>query len=299
MMACQKGTTLRNQPPIHPPSPFVSVEENEVSIQFFTPSGSPIANADVKVFRPNGELFKEGKTNEQGKFTVNIEEEDRTGEWRAEVIDKEGNSYFREFEVGKEKDIVLNMESARPKLKMTKENVTVTISYWRKYDLDRKYNRGSMTSPFYYEDAWKQGEKLDVFYVTITNNRKTPILFEVTNCQIVDQRDSEYSALSYEENRKRLEYKKGHDITIENGLKKSREILLQMSVADEEIDPGETVEGFIPFRQVKSNAEELDVQILVEETPEKAMERYRELVFHFPFVHDQGIRIAQPGTMRF
>lgn len=197
------------------------------------------------------------------------------------------------------KEVTLNTEPRHPELKMTKDNITVTAAYWRRYDLDREYNRASMTSPFYYEEAWHQGEKVDVFYVTITNNRKAPILFDVTECKIVDQRETEYSALTYEENRKRLEYKKGHDITVENGLKKAKEILLEMSVADGEIDPGETVEGFVPFRQVKSNAEELDVQIVLEETPEKAMERYKKVVFGFPFVHDRAIRMAQPAVMRF
>jgi len=204
-------------------------------------------------------------------------------------------------------EITLNAEAKPSELSMTKDNITVTAAYWRRYDLNRNYNRDSMTSPFYYEEAWKQGEKVDVFYVTITNNRKAPILFDVNACKIVgimiDQRGieykSEYNGLSYEENRKRLEYKKGHDITIENGLKKAKEILLEMSVADEEIDPGEKVEGFIPFRQVLPNIEILDVQILIEEVPEKAMERYKKVVFNFPFVHELAIGIAQPAAMRF
>ena len=196
-------------------------------------------------------------------------------------------------------EITLNVEAKHPELTMTKDNITVTVAYWRRYDLDRKYNVGSMTSPFYYEEAWHQGIKVDVFYVTITNNRTTPLSFYVTDCEIVDHRKDIYGALSYVENRKRLETKKGHDIMIENGLKKAKEILLEMSVADEKIDPDETVAGFIPFRQVKSLAKGLDVKIPIEKSPEKAMERYKKAAFSFPFVHDLSIRTAQPATMRF
>lgn len=196
-------------------------------------------------------------------------------------------------------EFTLNQDAKPPEVSMTKNDITVTAAYWRRYDLNRNYNRSSMTSPFYYQEAWHQGEKVDVFYVTITNNRKVPILFDVTACKIVDQRESEYRALNYRENRKRLEFKKGHDLMIENGLKESKKILLQMSVADGEIDPDETVQGYIPFRQVKSNAVELQVQIPVETTPEKVSERYKKVPFNFQFIHNKAIRIAQPATMRF
>jgi hypothetical protein len=301
MIACQKGVILKHQSPIQPPSPFISIKEDgTVQVQLFSSGGTPIPNANVQLLLPNGEVLKEGQTNEEGEFTVKVEEEEKEfGEWKAIITDEQGNRIPKTFEMLREGETVLDTESRRPTLRMKKENITATASYWRRYDLDRNFNRGSMTSPFFYEEAWHQGEKLDVFYITITNERKTPILIDVTSCKIVDQRDTEYSGLSYEENRKRLEYKKGHDITIENGLKKSKEILLEMNVADGEIDPGETVEGFLPFRQVKSNSEGLQVRIIIEETPEKAMERYKEVTFNFSFVHDKGIRIAQPATMRF
>jgi len=196
-------------------------------------------------------------------------------------------------------DITLTKKPERPELTMTKNDITMTISYWRRYDLNLKFNRGSTTSPFYYEEAWHQGDKVDVFYVTIKNNRKAPILFDVTNCKIVDQDKNEFGALSYEDNRKRLEYKKGHDVMIENGLEESKKILLEMSVADGKIDPGETVEGFLPFRQVKHRTKEFNVDIPIEMVPEKALARYKKIVFSFPFVHNLAIRMAQPSTIRF
>jgi len=197
------------------------------------------------------------------------------------------------------KEITIDRESSPPEMTMKKENITVTISYWRRYDLNRKYNRDSMTSPFYFEEAWHQGDKVDVFEVTIKNDRTAPILFDVTECLVIDQGENEYYALTYDDNRKRLEYKKGHDITIENGLKRAKQILLETNVADEEIEPGETVKGFVPFRQVKSIAKDLIVRIQLETVPEKRAERYKKVLFEFPFVHDLGIRVAQPATMRF
>ena len=38
-------------------------------------------------------------------------------------------------------------------LSITKDNITVQIVYWRRADLDRKYNRGNAFSPFYETEA--------------------------------------------------------------------------------------------------------------------------------------------------
>ena len=57
---------------------------------------------------------------------------------------------------------------------MTKDNITVQIVYWRRADLDRKYNRGNAFSPFYETEALHQGDKTDVFYVKVTNNAAHP-----------------------------------------------------------------------------------------------------------------------------
>ena len=59
-------------------------------------------------------------------------------------------------------DIVIDREVTPATIEATKDDITVVAQYIRKYDLDRKFNRGSMTSPFFYREAWHQGEKTDV-----------------------------------------------------------------------------------------------------------------------------------------
>ena len=77
-------------------------------------------------------------------------------------------------------------------LSMTKDNITVQIVYWRRADLDRKYNRGNAFSPFYETEALHQGDKTDVFYVKVTNNAATPVVYRIKGtrqvpCEMIDQ----------------------------------------------------------------------------------------------------------------
>ncbi len=183
---------------------------------------------------------------------------------------------------------------------ISKEDVVVTAQYWRGYDLDSQFNRGNMKSPFYYEGAWHQSEKVDVFWVTITNNRENPIVFNVKKCEIIDNREDEYQALSYDENVKRLLYKKGRTKDTDIGLKKSKEILLEMQAPTGEIQPGKKIEGYIPFYQLKRLAEGLTVTIPIELAPPKGtIERYKTVKFNLAFAHSPTIRDAQPATIRF
>ena len=52
---------------------------------------------------------------------------------------------------------------------------------------------------FYASEALHQGEKTDVFYVKITNNRPQKILFNVRKCKIEDQGENWYGALDYDD----------------------------------------------------------------------------------------------------
>ena len=184
------------------------------------------------------------------------------------------------------------------KISIQQEDVIVTAQYWRRYDLDFQYNRGGMTSPFYYEAAWHQSEKTDVFWVTITNNRKNNIMFNVRKCYIKDNREDEYLGLSYKDNEKRLLYKAGRTKDIDNGLKESRKILIEMRAPIGEIPPGQKIEGYIPFYQIKRAATSLSVVIPIELEPDTALGRYKTIEFQFPFKHDPAIRVAQPAVMR-
>ncbi|RKY04891.1 hypothetical protein DRP77_02575 [Candidatus Poribacteria bacterium] len=183
---------------------------------------------------------------------------------------------------------------------ITKENITVSARYWRKYELDRRFNVGSMTSPFYYKEDWKQSEKLDVYYITVQNNREDTIELDINNCYVEDNRQNRYVSFDYDQLVERFRLKRMMDITVRNGLKKAREILLEMKIGeDKRIAPGEKVEGFLPFAMSVLRAEKLYLHIPILIIPKDPTERSRLVEFVFNFGHDMAIRLAQPATVRF
>ena len=193
-------------------------------------------------------------------------------------------------------------------LSMTKDNITVQIVYWRRADLDRKYNRGNAFSPFYETEALHQGDKTDVFYVKVTNNAATPVVYRIKGtrqvpCEMVDQGENRYGSLDYHALKERLTYmSRASGIYVTNGLRKAREILIETQLLDTEtgIPPGESIEGFLPFYQMKHNAETLTVIIPLElKPPEGTATRYKRIVYEFPFAHFKGIRLAQPAPHRY
>ncbi len=202
------------------------------------------------------------------------------------------------------------IQSRQPFLTKTLDGITVSICYWRRTDLDRKYNRGNAFSPFYETEALRQGDKTDVFYVKITNNRKEHIIFDVKNCEVTDQGDNYYPGLDYEDLEERFSYmSRVSGLYVKNGLEKAREILLEkrMHIVEKHVGahhvgvrPGESVEGFVPFRQVKLNAFDLNVILRIEKAPPPSgAQRYQTLEFNFPFTHSRGIRVAQPSPQRY
>ena len=193
-------------------------------------------------------------------------------------------------------------------LSMTKDNITVQIVYWRRADLDRKYNRGNAFSPFYETEALHQGDKTDVFYIKVTNNAATPVVYRIKGtrqvpCEMVDQGENRYGSLDYNALKERLTYmSRASGIYVTNGLRKAREILIETQLLDTEkgIPPGESIEGFLPFYQMKHNAETLTVIIPLElKPPEGTATRYKRIIYEFPFIHDKGIRLAQPAPHRY
>ena len=193
-------------------------------------------------------------------------------------------------------------------LSMTKDNITVQIVYWRRADLDRKYNRGNAYSPFYETEALHQGDKTDVFYLKVTNNAVTPVVYRIQGtrqvpCEMIDQGENRYGSLDYGALKERLTYmSRASGIYVTNGLKKAREILIETQLLDTEkgIQPGESIEGFLPFYQMKHNAETLTVIIPLElKPPEGTATRYKRIIYEFPFMHNKGIRLAQPAPHRY
>ncbi|MBR55198.1 hypothetical protein CMK19_15685 [Candidatus Poribacteria bacterium] len=186
---------------------------------------------------------------------------------------------------------------------VTKDGIEFSIVYWRSADLDFKYNRGNNASVFYEREAAHQGDKCDVFYVKLVNNREQKVIFDVKKCRIVDQGENMYGGHNYEDLKERLMMmSRIGGIMVKNGLQVAKEILLEKQVAKVEdgIPPGGSVEGFLAFQQVKLNATDLSVQIPVEKAPpEGTAARYQTVPFEFKFKHDRGIRLAQPPPKRY
>lgn len=196
-------------------------------------------------------------------------------------------------------------------LTKTLDDITVSICYWRRADLDRKYNRGNSYSPFYENAAaGNQSENTDVFYVKITNNRNEHIILDVKKCSIVDQGESIYEGLYYDDLEDRfVSDRRASGLYVKNGLKTAREILLEKRMPTVEkqvgtnrigVKPGESNEGFVPFVQVKPNATGLTVIVQIEKAPPpEGAQRYQTIDFTFPFTHNRGIRVAQPAPQRY
>ncbi|MCE2415259.1 hypothetical protein J4G07_14795 [Candidatus Poribacteria bacterium] len=205
---------------------------------------------------------------------------------------------------------LFEVQSRQPILTKTEDDITVSIAYWRRPDLDRKYNRGNAFSPFYETEALHQGDKTDVFYVKITNNRSENIIFNVKKCQIVDQDENLYGGMDYDDLEERFTYMaRATGLYVKNGLETARRILIEkrMPIVEKQvgtrrtgIPPGKSVEGFLPFIQTKLNALELRIVLPIEKAPPPgAAQRYRTIEFDFPFTHDRGIRVAQPSPKRY
>ena len=205
---------------------------------------------------------------------------------------------------------LFEVQSRQPILTKTQDGITVSIAYWRRPDLDRKYNRGNAFSPFYETEALHQGDKTDVFYVKITNNRDENVIFNVKDCLIIDQGENLYHGLNYEDLDERLLYMaRATGLYVKNGMEIARRILIEkrMKIVEKQVGahrtgvpPGESAEGFLPFVQTKWNAEELKVILPIEKAPPPgAAQRYQTIEFEFPFTHDRGIRVAQPSPKRY
>jgi len=192
-----------------------------------------------------------------------------------------------------------------PILTMEKDDIIVSIAYWRRTDLDRKYNRGSAVSPFYEREALHQGEKTDVFYVKITNNRPEKIIFRINHkdLMLADQGENWYGPLDFKHLRERLLLMtRVTGLHIKNGLEIARGILIekQLGKLEDGILPGKSIEGFLPFYQLKLNAKTLDVIIPIEKAPPPGTAaRYKTIEFRFPFTHSRLIRLAQPSPQRY
>ncbi len=219
---------------------------------------------------------------------------------------------FESYE-GDYSDIIIDEEAApQPALQLAKEGVTVRVQYWRKADLDRKFNRGSMRSAFAYEPSWKQGLRVTVFYVSIHNGLDKPIrvkplsdinpayMYIYDDLRLTKEHDPNfYFALPEKDNEKRVSEKAGYTIDLRNGLEAISPQLLENRIVDNQIEPGETVEGWLPFQGIKFNLNQLWVSLSVETPPDSDIGRYKRVEFVFPYDFSREIHAAQPATIRY
>ena len=77
------------------------------------------------------------------------------------------------------------------------------------------------------------------------------------------------------------------------------EILLETQTNDGVIDPGKSIEGYLPFLQITSRAVKVDLMFDIEKAPDTAIGRYQTETFSLPFQHDLAVRDAQPATVSF
>ncbi len=75
-------------------------EDGTVTLQAVFPDGRPARGVQVEVRRPDGSLFASGKTDEQGRLTV--EPEGAAGRWRAVFTGSMGHATEATFQVGPE-----------------------------------------------------------------------------------------------------------------------------------------------------------------------------------------------------
>ncbi len=214
---------------------------------------------------------------------------------------------------GEHADIIVDMETnPQPTLELTQKDITVRVQYWRKAALDWKYNRQGTRSAFLSQASWKQGDKVDVFWVTITNNRQRPLrtrlqdfggnLFFKIEDDVklrADMEGNAYFALTEDANKDRLLNRGRVTIDIKNGIDRMHPLLLETHLEARKwrVAPGETVEGYVPFYSIKPNATRLVMSIPMEIAPESEVGRWQREEFIFPMAFDRAIYEAQPATV--
>ncbi len=213
---------------------------------------------------------------------------------------------------GDDANIIVDMETKpQPTLELTQDGVTVRVQYWRKAELDRKYNRGAKTSAFLFEPTWAQGKRLDVWHVSVSHTYEKPVrmkLMDINDSYVFIEDDQRmrkdmdpnyYYVVTEVANAERLQYKKGRTLDVNNGLKEMHALLFETWLINKEVPVGATVEGYLPFQAVKPNATDIWLHIAVETPPDSEIGRYQKLDFVFPYVFDRSIYEQQAGTIRY
>ena len=212
-------------------------------------------------------------------------------------------------------DIIVDTETRpQPTIELTQKDVTVRVQFWRRAELDFKLNRQGKRSAFWSSPSWKQGDKVDVFWITITNGRENPLRTNLSDFQgnlfykieddiklRDDMEGNLYFALTEVANKDRLINRGSQTIDIKNGIDDVRARLLEthLRTRDWRVGPGETVEGWVPFYSIKPWATRLFLSIPLEIAPGSETGRWQRLDYVFPMSFDRAIHEAQPAAVRY
>jgi len=320
---CGGGTSLRHLPPLQPNVP------GKLDVPGVLPKGMvaltpPINEAgeiDEAAFIEALEELQVDENNcvflmERNEVGANVtpEEAALAFEFTSEQHDKVMEIALKTYEsdTASSKMAILTLgrdELQKPRYTMIRDGITLHVTYWRDHDLNRKFNRGNSTSVFYQSEALHQGDKTDVFYVEIINNRSSKLLFDVRKWSIEDSNDNFYSGMNFDDLRERMTMmSRVGGLSMKNGLNKAKEILLEKQMARLEDgisgmtdgEPG-TMEGFVAFRQVKKNGKSVIQKIKIEKAPppDQPAGRFQIVMFEFPYFHHRGIREMQPPAMKY
>ncbi|MBT5714732.1 hypothetical protein HOI71_27035, partial [Candidatus Poribacteria bacterium] len=193
-------------------------------------------------------------------------------------------------------DIVVDTETQpEPTLELTRDGVTVRVQYWPKGDLDRKFTRGGETSAFHFEPSWPAHSRVDVWHVTVSHAHDKPVRIKLADVDTVrvfiednqrmraDMDPNYYYAMTEAENRARLEAKRGLRRDTEAGLRTVNPLLFERNLTGDQVPPGITVSGYLPFQAVKPNANDIWLHIPVETPPGSDGGAYRTVDFVFPY----------------
>ena len=323
VVGCTGGTSLRHLPPLQPNVPGKldvpgTLPKGMVAlVPPMTESGEIDEVAFIEALEElqkdenNCVFFKETNEVEPNvspeeaalAFELTPEQHDKMMEIALKTYESDTvNSKMAILTLGKDK-------SQKPKYTMIRDGITLTVTYWRDADLNRKFNRGNSTSVFYQSEALHQGDKTDVFYVDIVNNRNSKLIFDVRKWSIEDSNDNFYSGMNFDDLRERMTMmSRVGGLAMKNGLNKAKLILLEKQMARMEDgvsgmkdgEPG-TMAGFVAFRQVKKNGKSVVQKIKIEKAPppDQPAGRFQIVMFEFPYFHDRGIREMQPPAMKY
>lgn len=182
------------------------------------------------------------------------------------------------------------MATPQPAVSAIRSKIEVTAQYWTKADLDRRFNDGHQVSPFFYEASWDQRDHVQVFWLSVHNNRSpTQPIIRFDDIRAVDDLGFEYKPLTQSDNYRRLLGKVILTPSVERGQDTVVPLLFETKVGERStVRRGQTIEGFIAFQAIQPNATRLRLNVSFKLKPTssklgRALSKPRSADFAIPF----------------